>query len=161
MEILDLYDDNGNKLNKTIVRGNKPSDGENIMLAIVFIKDKDGKYLIQKASKEKGGYYSTTGGHVTIGEDSKTTIIREVNEELGLKVNSDIELFGTFKFPNKNCLFSVFELALDNIDIDSLTLQVEEVESVNLLTKEEVLELIDKNKFLESHGYFFKKYIFK
>ena len=39
MEILDLYDDDGNKLAKTIVRGEVPSDGENIMLAIIFIKN--------------------------------------------------------------------------------------------------------------------------
>ena len=53
MEILDLYDDYGNKLEKTIVRGDIPHNNENIMLSIVFIKNSDGKYLIQKSSKEK------------------------------------------------------------------------------------------------------------
>ncbi len=65
MELLDLYDDFGNKLNKTIVRGKVPNDGENIMLSVAYIKNKEGKYLIQKSSKEKGGFYTSTGGHVT------------------------------------------------------------------------------------------------
>ena len=47
------------------------------------------KYLIQKTSKEKGGHYSSTGGHVGSNEDSKTTILRELKEELGLIVNRD------------------------------------------------------------------------
>ena len=89
MEILDLYDDNGNKLNETIVRGIKPEDGKNIMLSVIFIKDKNNKYLIQKTSKEKGSKYSTTGGHVTSGEDGFITIIRELEEELSLVINSD------------------------------------------------------------------------
>ena len=52
MELLDLYDDNGNKIGKTIERNKKFTEG-NIMLSIAFIKNKEGKYLIQKTSKEK------------------------------------------------------------------------------------------------------------
>ena len=53
MEILDLYDDQGNKLNKTINRGEVPADGENIMLSVAFIRNSDGKYLIQKCFQQK------------------------------------------------------------------------------------------------------------
>ena len=53
MEILDLYDDYGNKLEKTIVRGDIPRDNENIMLSIVFIKNSAGKYLIIKRKRRQ------------------------------------------------------------------------------------------------------------
>ena len=43
MELLDLYDDNGNKIGKTIERNKKITEG-NIMLSIAFIKNKEGKY---------------------------------------------------------------------------------------------------------------------
>ena len=89
MEILDLYDDNGVKLNETIVRGEKTETGKNIMLSVVYIQDSDGRYLIQKTSKEKGNKYSTTGGHVTHNEDAITTIVRELKEELGINIKSD------------------------------------------------------------------------
>ena len=160
MEILDLYDDNGNKLNKTIVRGNKPNEGENIMLSIVFIKDKDGKYLIQKTSKEKGNQYSTTGGHVTHGEDGLTTIIREIKEELGIDASKDyLKFVNKIKFPNKQCIFNIYELLIDNIDIKNITIQESEVEFVELLSKDEIKKIIEEEKFLASHAYIFENYI--
>lgn len=59
MEILGLYDHKKKRLNKSIVRGNSPENGEHILVSVVFIKNKDGKYLIQKTSLEKGGLYSS------------------------------------------------------------------------------------------------------
>ncbi len=160
MELLDLYDDFGNKLNKTIVRGKVPNDGENIMLSVAYIKNKEGKYLIQKSSKEKGGFYTSTGGHVTHKEDGLITIIRELHEEVGLtNIEDKIKHVKTFKYPNRYCLFDVY--LIDNVDTDitKLKLQTEEVESISWLTKEEILELINNGSFLESHAYIFKNYI--
>ena len=44
---------------------------------------------MQKTSLEKGGEYSSTGGHVVSGEDAITSIRREVEEELGIDVSKD------------------------------------------------------------------------
>lgn len=160
MEILDLYDDTGNKLTKTIKRGDKPPKGANILLSVVFIKNKEGKYLIQKSSLEKGGEYTTTGGHVTHNENDLTTIAREINEEIGLTVNElDLKHIITFKYPNRYCLFSVYLYEIDNLDITKLSLQEEEVDEVIWLTKEEIVNLINNRLFLESHGYIFTNYI--
>ena len=81
MELLDLYDDNGKKLKKIVVRGkNNLNDNENIMISIVFIQNENGKFLIQKTSKERGGLFSTTGGHVKHAETALKAINREVKE---------------------------------------------------------------------------------
>ena len=56
MEYLNVYDNNKNKLNKKIVRGDKLSKDEHILVAVIFIKNKDNKYLIQKTSLEKVVY---------------------------------------------------------------------------------------------------------
>ena len=160
MELLDLYDDNGNKLGKTIERGKKFDEG-NIMLALAFIKNSSDKYLIQKTSKEKGSKYSLTGGHVVHNEEALPTIIREIEEELGLLVDeNDIEFISLDKHPNKPALFNIF-LVNKDININDLKLQKEEVESASFLTKDKVLDLIDNDLFHESHAYFFKKYIEK
>lgn len=157
MELLDLYDDNGNKLNKTVERGKQYKKGR-IMLSIVFIKNNKNEYLIQKTSIEKGGDYSTTGGHVTINETPLECIKREIKEELGLDVKKeDLKFISLEKHQAAPCLFSIYELN-NNIDINKLTLQKEEVEKVEWLTKEEILKLIENNQFKESHGYLFKKY---
>lgn len=160
MELLDLYDDKGKKLNKTVERGQKFDKG-NIMLSIAFIKNSDNKYLIQKTSKEKGAKYSSTGGHVTHEENGLTTIIREIKEELGLNINTnELEFISLVKHPTKPCLINLYLLEKD-IYIEKLKLQEEEVESVLWLTEEEILSLVKENKFLKSHGYLFENYIIK
>ena len=160
MELLDLYDDKGKKLNKTVERGQKFDKG-NIMLSIAFIKNSDNKYLIQKTSKEKGEKYSSTGGHVTHEENGLTTIIREIKEELGLNINTnELKFISLVKHPTGPCLINLYLLEKD-IYIEKLKLQEEEVESVSWLTEEEILSLIKENRFLKSHGYLFENYIIK
>jgi len=159
MEILDLYDDNFNKLDETIVRGNSIPSGKNIMLSVVFIENKDNKYLIQKTSISKGGEYSTTGGHVLSGEDSEISIIREIKEELGIDIDiKELKHLNTFKYSTKPCIFNIYLLNKD-IDINDIVLQEEEVESVKWLSTLEIEKLINNNEFLVSHGYIFNNYV--
>ena len=92
MELLDVYDDRGNKTGKIIERGNSYeylNDNEHIAVAIIYIENDKGEFLMQKTSKEKGGHYSSTGGHIIHGEDALDTIIREVKEELGIDISND------------------------------------------------------------------------
>jgi len=160
MEVLDLYDDNGNKLDEEIIRGNKPELGKNIMLSVIYIKNNEGKYIIQKTSKEKGNKYSTTGGHVIKGENALTTIIRELKEELGLNINKErINHIKTIKYPTKQCIFNIYELCLNDNELKNIVLQKEEVESVFLYSQEEIIKIIEQGNFLESHAYIFQRYI--
>ena len=162
MEILDLYNDSGEKLNETIIRGNKPDIGKNIMLSVVYIKNNSDKYLIQKQSLVKGNKYSSTGGHVVHNETGLETIIREVNEELGITdIKNKIKYITTFKYPNKSCIFNVYLLKVDNIDISSIKLQTEEVAEIEWYDKSKINELINNGNFLESHAYIFQNYIDK
>lgn len=160
-EILDLYNDNGQKINEIVERGMKTTSGKNIMLSIIFIENSDKKFLIQKNSKEKGSKFSTTGGHVWHNESSFNAIKREMFEELGIKFNDyEIKHIKTFKYSTKNCIFSVYYVRSD-INIRDIKLQEEEVETVLFLSKNEIMELINNEKFLESHGYIFKNYIYE
>jgi XTP/dITP diphosphohydrolase len=161
MELLDLYDNNGKKLKKIVVRGkNNLNDNENIMISIVFIQNENGKFLIQKTSKEKGGLFSTTGGHVKHAETALKAINREVKEELGFDTNIENYIFlGRFKFENKNVLMNVYLLYINNVNLKSLKLDKSEVNSVKWLSKEDINNLIIQESFLSSHGIAFKKYI--
>ena len=56
MELLDIYDDNGNKTGRIIERGDKSvklSKNEHIAISVIFIENDNGEFLIQKTSKEK------------------------------------------------------------------------------------------------------------
>lgn len=160
MELLDLYDNYGKKLNETIIRGREIPNGKNIMLSVIFIKSEDGKYLIQKTSKQKGNKYSTTGGHVISGETAVETIKRELKEELGIKVNDEeLKYITLFKYPQKSYLFNVFLIEKNETILSEIELQNEEVEEVKFLTIEEILHIIKNENFLETHAYIIKKYI--
>lgn len=159
MEYLDIYNEKKEKLNKKIKRGDKLLDNEHILVAVIFIENSEGKYLIQKTSKEKGEKYATTGGHVLSGETPKTAIIRETKEELGLDVsNENIIYIGDLLF---GIPFGEIYYLKKELDIAKLKLQQEEVEQVEYLTKTEILKLIETEKMVKSHGLMFKKMLDK
>lgn len=66
-EILDLYDDNFNKLSKTIIRRvDEIPDGANIMQSYIIIKNED-KYLLEQATDRNNYKWAIPGGHVLSG----------------------------------------------------------------------------------------------
>lgn len=155
MEYLDIYNEKKEKLNKKVKRGDKILANEHILVSVIFIENSEGKFLIQKTSKEKGEKYATTGGHVLSGENSKEAIIREVKEELGLDIsNEDIIHIGDLLF---GIPFGEIYYLKKDLDITKLKLQQEEVEKVEYLSKNEILKLIENDKITKSHGLMFKE----
>ena len=156
MELLDLYDKNGKLLNKTIVRGDKNlKKNEYIKLATIWIKSNN-KYLIQKTSKEKGGEYAVSGGHVQAGKTSLEQACIELQEELNLKVNPhQIKFLGNIY--DKNAIFDVYFIENDELDKTKFTLQKEEVESVKWLVEDEIKKLIKNGEMRKSTGLQFEQ----
>jgi len=157
MEVLSIFDNNGNLTNNTVIRGSKIKlgDNEHIGVAVIFIENDEGKFLIQKTSKEKGGEFSTTGGHVLEGETPLEAIIRETEEEIGLTLNKEeiIDLgYMLYDLPIRFIFF-----VHKNIDICSLKLQTEEVEYITYMTKEEINEIINQGGIIKSHGILFNE----
>ena len=159
MEYLNTYDNYKNRLDKKIDRGTMLNKDEHILISILFIRNSDGKYLIQKTSQEKGGLYSSTGGHVLYNENSLDAIKRECKEELGLYIDEhELNYIGTLLINVP--FFDIYYLESD-ININSLKLQREEVDDIIWLTKDEIYNLIDNNLFTKSHGIIFKNIIDK
>ena len=158
MELLDVYDNDGNVTGRTIIRGDKNAvlnENEHIAVAVIFIENDSGNFLIQKTSQEKGGEYSSTGGHVDSGETPMAAIKREVEEELGFNVdNEHIEDYGFMLYDMP--IRYMFYLK-KNISIDKLTIQKEEVEYVEYMSVDKINELIENNQMLKSHGIMFNE----
>lgn len=159
MEILSVYDDLGNLTNKTVVRGSKLNllNNEHIAVAVIFIENSEGKFLIQKTSIEKGNEFSTTGGHVLFGETPIEAVIRETKEEIGLELQqNEIKSLGYLLYDMP--LRFIFYVKKD-VDIKQLTLQDEEVEYVTYMSKEEIEEIIKCGEITKSHGILFHKFL--
>ena len=153
MELLDVYNNNGERTGRIVERGAKDTsftDGEHIAVAIIYIENDNNEFLIQKTSKQKGGNYSSTGGHVNHNEEPIDTIKREVKEELGIDISKDniVDLgYLLFDFPIR----FVFYLR-KNIDIKDIILQKEEVESVSYMSEDKLRDLIKKGLMHEAHA---------
>ena len=158
MELLDIYDSNGKVTGRQIVRGDKTvklSSDEHIALAVIFIENSKGEFLIQKSSIEKGSEYGTTGGHVDSGETPFEAIKREVKEELGINVdNEDIKDLGYMLYDIP--LRYMFYLNKD-IDINDIKVQTEEVEFVKYMSIDEINEIINQDLMTKSHAIQFKE----
>lgn len=152
MELLDVYDSLGNKTGRVVNRDNKDeifNKDEHIAVAIIYIENDKGEFLIQKTSKKKGGHYSSTGGHINHGEDAFNTIIREVKEELGIDISNDnIISLGHIcvDFPVRFMFY-----LKKNINLNDIILQKDEVESVSYMSVDEIRNLLDKGLMHKGH----------
>lgn len=158
MELLNVYDNEGNLTDRVVPRGDKSvvlNDNEHIGVAVVFIENSKGEFLMQKTSVEKGSEYSSTGGHVEAGETPLSSILREIKEELGIEVEaSELEYLG-FLLYDKPIRF-MYYLKKD-IDIKDIVVQEEEVEFVKYMSISEIKEIISKEEITKSHGIIFNK----
>ena len=158
MELLDIYDNNGNPTGRKIIRGDKTevlNENEHIAVAVIFIENSNNQFLIQKTSALKGGEYSSTGGHIDSGETPIKAIKREVEEELGVNVDNDNIIYYGFLLYDMPIRY-LFYLRKD-ININDLKLQTEEVDYVKFMSIDEINKLIKDNKMLKSHGIMFQE----
>ena len=146
-EYLDLYDINRNLTGEKVLRykGMKPRADRYIIIAIVFIRNGEGKFLIQKTSKEKGSVFATTGGLVKSGHTSLETIVEEIKEELGISIEAN-ELTCVYS-ENRGHSFQDCYYIEKDIDINKLKLQKEEVEYVKWMSVSEIDALIEREEF--------------
>lgn len=161
MEYLDLYDENKKLIGEKILRSKdmKIEDGKYICIVIVFIQNSEGKFLIQKTSKEKDSIWATTGGLVKSGNTSDETIVEEIYEELGFTI--DIKELTKFYTQKRNYAYQDAYYLKKDLDINELILQKEEVEYVKWLSIDEIIELIEKDEFRKGNIEAFKYLIEK
>ena len=151
MERRDLYDINRKPTGETIFKGEKIPLNRYIIVVLSFIQNSKGEFLVQKRSKQKDGKFASTGGHAKTGENSIEAIISEIHEELGLTVlPSVLNLIYSGREDTERVFFDIYYLKKD-FDIESLTLQKEEVDFVEWDSIEKINELIANNLFLENH----------
>lgn len=155
MEYLDLYDKDGNKIGKTMIRGQEVPKGCYFNIVVCFVKNKEGKYLMQKTSKQKGSVYSATGGHVTAGQTFIESMIRELKEEIGIDVTEKELKFVDKYIKNNQVVFNIYYLEKE-IDISKCKLQKEEVEALYWMSEKEMEDIINEGDCHDTHAKLFK-----
>lgn len=91
MELWDVYTVDREKTGRTWQRGNRLENGDYHLVIHVCIFNKDGQMLIQQRQPFKDGWSNmwdiTVGGSATVGDTSQQAAMRELEEEIGLKLD--------------------------------------------------------------------------
>ena len=163
MEIWDLYNEKGELLNKTHIRGEElPDDGFHLVVH-VWIKNAQGKFLISQRAKTRPTNplkFECVGGSVVAGENSLQAALRETEEEVGVKLD---EIKGQIIYQKTrgiidgkkfNDIMHVWLFDYDG-DVDLSKATTDEVESVCWLSYDEIISYFDQKKMVPSLDYFF------
>ena len=165
MEYFDLYNKDGKKINKQVLRGTKIQVDEYHLIVHVWIRNNDNLYLIQQRNKEsdKAPYlWAVTAGSATVGDTSIITALRETLEELGISLVKDNMKFLKRYFTEDNYANFITDVYLINQDVLLKDLIIDETEVKDCMYSsiKEIEELVsermfwDYEKILKQKGYF-------
>ncbi len=160
VEYWDILDKNGNFTGQRMKREpfNRFRHGQYHLVVHIWMKNSQGEYLIQKRSEDRmpmPGEWAATGGSVRSGEESRQAAVRELHEELGIKV-LESEIQHIHRFTRKNSFVDLWYVGLD-ATIESLVLQKEEVQDAKWVTAQQLKEMIQSGEFHNYGDIYFKK----
>lgn len=147
MEIFDIVDELGNPTGETVERNTAHDKGIRHRTAHIWVVRKTEssyEFLLQKRALNKesfpGCYDTSSAGHIHAGDEPLISALRELEEELSIKAKEeDLHFADTFKIQYTKVFndkpFSDNEISFVYIynlpvDIETLTLQKEELDSV-------------------------------
>ncbi|MCS4536663.1 NUDIX domain-containing protein [Mycoplasma sp. CSL7475-4] len=149
MEYLDIYDDERNRTNRTIIRGEKLGPNDNLLAVFIVLFNNEGKMLIQKRSKDKsvapGLWDFSAGGAVSSGESSYEGACRETLEEIGFEINK-ISKKPAFSQYYSKFIIDYYVVRTD-WNIDQFKLQKEEVDQLKYCDFDEIKTMMEKGEF--------------
>lgn len=163
-ELIDVLDENGNKIGITKPRKYVHRDGDWHKVAFIFVVNNRGEIILQRRSKEKATdpnkWTASASGHLEAGDTDIEGALRELKEEIGIKAKEeDLKFLFTIKEQynkeEKNMKISHISnvyLLFKNIELEDLTLQKEEVSEVKYVYyKDFERMLIDEKDTFVTH----------
>lgn len=138
-EYQDIYDIHRKLTGRTVQRGKPRKQDEYILVIHLLLFDKQGRFLVQKRVENKASWPDmwdiSLGGIAQSGDDSRSAVTREAEEELGLHLDfTNTEPI--FSFRNYNIWDDYWIAQVDSENL-KLKLQPEEVAEARWVTKPE------------------------
>ncbi|MDD3083924.1 MAG: NUDIX domain-containing protein [Candidatus ainarchaeum sp.] len=162
-EIIALVDNNDNVISQ-ITR--KEAHEKSLLHREVysFIINSKKEVLLQKRV-DFGLWDSSPSGHFPKKQDYDDAIIREVKEELGLKLSkNDFQRIGKEYFKSRhNTRFATIYFIRKNFLLKDFVLDKEEVSEVKYFNKKEINKLLENKEevLTKATKYFLKKFVLK
>lgn len=166
-EIIDILDENGNYTGKTCLKSEAHAYGYFHPTVHIWLYTTDKKILLQKRALTKkvfpGLWDISVAGHVAAGESIETAALREIKEEIGIRINSkELEKINIRKhqITHKNGIidneFHHIFIAELSTSLKNLSLQKEEIAELNLFDLTTLINTKNLNNVLlpQFHDYY-------
>ena len=148
-EYFDLFDPDRRPTGECLLRGTPTPKGKYRLLVHACVFNSKGEMLIQQRQNTKKWpnlWDLTSGGHVTAGEDPRTSAFRELAEEVGIEIDpTGLRPAVTVAFSDG---WDDFYVVQHEANAEDLAIQLDEVQAVKWAPLEEVLTLRQENKFM-------------
>lgn len=149
MEYFDVFNVKREPLGYKKERGCKLNENEYNVGVEIWMFCNNKLLLTQRSLKKSHpGEWEVPGGCSQEGETSENTLIREVYEEIGIKLNKD-----NYEFLNtqiyKKQFVDIYKGNL-SIDVSDIKIQEDEVSAFKLVTKKEFIEMSNNNQIVKS-----------
>lgn len=163
-EIVEVLNEKGEYTGENISKIEAHKHGICHGISAVGVIDNDGRVLIQKRAETKrdepNKWDLSSAGHIDVSETPQKAIIREMSEEIGLKVEAN-ELILIDTYLNKVRLneetyinhFTYLYIVRKDIDIGKIVMQKKEVSEIRFVNKQEYCELLNEGKMVEGMKY--------
>jgi isopentenyldiphosphate isomerase len=149
MEYWDLYNKDRKKINKIHLREEKINPGEYHIVVDIWIINDENKILLTQRHPGKTFplKWECTGGSVIAGEDSFAGALREVEEEIGIKLKKENgKIIDTII--RKDDIKDIY-LFKEDIKIEETKLQENEVIDIKWVTIEGFKEMAEAGEIAE------------
>lgn len=159
MEVIDLYNKEKQKLNKTFTRGkDKLNKDEYYLLEQIWIINKNKEILLTQRNKNKsyGGLWEPTTGHVKTKEKDIEGALRELKEELNITVKKQ-ELTYIKHIIIDSKIIDIWLLNKD-IKLEQITKEQDEVTNIKYVSIQKFKEMQKNNELTPNLEYFIDVY---
>ena len=161
MELWDILTAEGKPTGRTMVRGgNAIKSGDYHLVVHIWPLNDYGSILIQKRTKTKRlmpGVWAATGGAAIAGENSVTAAMRELGEELGIRVSAD-DLKLVKRIKRKNSFIDMWTVRA-NVRVPELQLQTSEVAEAKWVNKATLMNMVASGEYHDyGREYFYLVY---
>ena len=163
-EMIDIFDENQNKLNISLPRKEVHQKGLWHIASGCVIVNNNLEILSQKRSihkdKNAGLWDLSASGHIPAGEDAQNSLLREIKEELGLDIKgSELHLLGVYRRQETHNDGKFLENEFDyiyvikkDIKISDIAIQQEEVDDAKYFSAQEFEKMLADGKVVKRVG---------